>query len=452
VLTDEGEQLLAVFERALGGALARSRARPATPPPPWLVWLVVVLCRQRERQRWLVTVHRRLVLEDCGRSGDVPFLPGWRFAYHGIGLLLEGPGNEQLDVDFHDAEATWIDAYFFAHRVETLDPKPAPEARLAAWLPTDAMIDAAVDQLRTWGVLTPPRGGNRFQLCAWLEQRSISIGADDFALADADADADADTHERYVAWLAALLSHDRKSASRVIEDVVRNVGATAEPWCLQLLDGPLDNAAAHAVRALLTMPADHGATVAPLLARLDPTTTHPFIAHAITSYLLARGHERERALATAIAFAEVEQVTGYGGNPYLDELAMLVLEHDPPRGLSLVRLALRSSTPAVVDHVTELLALLDQPWSRRELVAALGADGQPDVTNRRYIAAGLARSRDAETRRIAAQLTPAPPEPTEGIGFSFDEVVAKWVEEESAYADELAPLAARLRAVLPDVF
>ena len=85
-------------------------------------------------------------------------------------------------------------------------------------------------------------------------------------------------------------------------------------------------------------------------------------------------------------------------------------------------------------------------------MAALGADGQPDLTNRRYLAAALARSRDVETRRTAAQLAPGPPEHTDGVGFSFDEVVAKWVEEESAYADELAPLVTRLRAVLPDVF
>jgi hypothetical protein len=456
-MTEEGEQLLAVFERALGGALARTRARPATPPPPWLVWLVVVLCRQRERQRWLLTIHRRLTLDDAGDSGDVPDLPGWSFRYHGIGLLLEGPDHEQLDVDFHDPDAATIDSYFFAHRVEEMDPKPAPEARLAAWLPAHTLIIAGVDQLRAWGVLTPPPGGTCFQLCTWLEQRAVAIADDDFALVDGDGgdDGHAERDPRFLGWLETQL-RDRDVARRIVRQVAARIGASSLPWCLALLDGPIDSATGAAVEALASLPSDAdgvaGPRVAHLLDRLDPAEHHPFIAHAVASYLLARGLQRQRALDTAITFAEVEVVTGFRGNPYVDHLAMLVLEHDPHRGLPLVRRALRSSTPAVAGRMASLLAALDQPWSRRELVAALDEHAQTNISIRRELAARLARSHDADTRRIAHQLVPGPPQPAPGgVGYTFDEVVASSVHEDW-YADDVAPIAARLRAVLPDVF
>jgi hypothetical protein len=102
--------------------------------------------------------------------------------------------------------------------------------------------------------------------------------------------------------------------------------------------------------------------------------------------------------------------------------------------------------------MASLLAALDLPWARRELIAALGEDGQPDVANRRRLAAALARSRDHDTRRIAQQLTPGPPLPhADDIGYTFDEVVAEMLEHD-LYADDVAPIAARLRASLPDVF
>ena len=74
---------------------------------PWLGWLLLCLCRQRERQRWLMQVRKTHLVDIDEDHGEVPGLPDWSYEFHGVGLLLSGPGHEHIDVDFHVEEEGW---------------------------------------------------------------------------------------------------------------------------------------------------------------------------------------------------------------------------------------------------------------------------------------------------------------------------------------------------------
>ncbi len=134
----------AVDQDAIIGALesALRGKEPRMTAPLWLGWLVVCLCRQRVRQSWLMHVHLTHLKGVEERWGFVPGLPGWSYRYHGIGLCLTGPGNEVLDVDFHDQVGAIISPFFFARRVMGLDPAPPPGGLPAACQRRDGCLRA----------------------------------------------------------------------------------------------------------------------------------------------------------------------------------------------------------------------------------------------------------------------------------------------------------------------
>lgn len=454
---------------AIEAALQARSHVPAGPPSPWLGWLAVCLCRQRVRQQWLVRVARERLSDARDGEGDVPGLAGWRYSFHGQGLCLIGPGNESLDYDFHDDEGRTIDPYFFAWRVAGLDPAPLPEARLVRWLIGAQTIVSGLDELRRLGLLEPPASTHVFELCPSLEALSSRVAAARFDepsvrasfaahLGDRELAGDGAPRELADAHRDFLLSRlvPRASAVRVLREVASALPEDAlAAACTELLRGPVDPTTGHAIEALDRCAAPFTAQVDVLLDRLDPAEHHPYAAWAAAKYLLARGAARERALATVLAFASVETVRGFRGNPYVAQLAMLLLEHAPERALPHVRAALRSTTPMVVEEMAALLASIDRPWCHRELEAAprapLGADRSASSC-RRYVAAALAHCTGDLARRRARELAPPPPARAPGaIGFSGDEVRAHHVEAMIAGAlEEAGPLADRLRERLRD--
>jgi hypothetical protein len=82
---------------------------------------------------------------------------------------------------------------------------------------------------------------------------------------------------------------------------------------------------------------------------------------AALKFLLHHGHRREEVLAT------LPRAGGYE----LGEACLLALEHAPGLALPLIRRALCSGVPANRTTVAAILALIDRPWSRRELLAKL---------------------------------------------------------------------------------
>ncbi|MCE9577248.1 MAG: hypothetical protein K8W52_29135 [Deltaproteobacteria bacterium] len=420
------EAAIAAVERALAGA------SPAPSDTPWLSWLVVCLGRQRHRQRWHLEVQRTHLGGARRGRGEVPGLPGWRYRYHGIGLCLEGPDGEVLDVDFHDPEGDTLETWFFGRRIESLGPRFAPEARLRTWLPTNALLTAAIDNLRTAGVISHPRSRNVFLLGPRLAAIAEAIGA-----LDLDGEVLARTWDAHLGaapasaaferWIVGVLT-SRARATSVLEALV---GLLPRDRAIALItpfvDGPIDLATAAAVRALDTLDAS-AAEIDAVLPRLDPETDHTGAGVAVASYLLRRDPAHRGARDAVIAFGTLDAAPGRTGNPYVEDFAMLALEFVPDRALALVRRTLREQFGG--HEVAALLAILDEPWAEHELRAAIA-----DAPAKADLAAALARrGTDLALHRAATSATPTDDDDDDDAWFA-------------CAAARLAPLAARLRGV-----
>lgn len=443
-------QLVAAMEAGLAEGIA------ADPPAPWLGWLLVCLCRQRARQTWLRRVYEARLADVEEDEGPVPGLEGWSYSFHGMGLCLSGPRNEHLDVDFHDDEGATIDPYFFANRALRLNPAPPPERRLGELFADSRAVVFALHQLRASGALVHESSEHVFRLVEPIEALHRAVAAEPFddpqvearwakALGDGP-----ETGARFADWLTRC-SADRVAARELLPTIeARLEPAAARRVLLGLLEGPVDSTTGYAAAALGRLGSE-SAAVEEVLGRLDPARHHPFPAFEVCRFLLARDRRREDALRTLEAFAAVDVVKGYRGNPYADRLAVLLLEHAPDRALPHVRRALRSTTPGVVQDIAATLALLGQPWCIRELTAALeGPADEERTTVRRYLAAALARSGSEVARQRSKELEPEPPEHS-GVGFTFDEVVAANLDSSFRGAVEhVRATAQRLRGRLPD--
>jgi hypothetical protein len=400
------------IERALFGAPV------AEVPPPWLGWLAVGLCRRRA-----------------------------------------GQGDDQGPTIAPEA---------FAHGVGRLEPRPVPEARLLRWLPGPGLIVAGLEELQGVGITGHPGRDHAIALSDRLEALHPRVAAVDFA--------DPAVLRAWAAHLndpeltggdpAAVLAELRGWLNRLLSDRQRGyellpaVGSLLPPEeltavCEAIIEGGVDAATGRAIEVLGDRPGPASPVVDALLDRLDPDQHHPYSAWAAARYLLERSLDHQRALETAEAFARVPVVRGYRGNPMQDRLAILMLEHAPQRALPLVRLALRSSTPGVLQPVASLLARIAQPWCHRELEAALADPVHADLPEqRRVLAAALARIDTDIAKGRARSLAPPVPERTPGaIGHTFDEVVAANLDAIMDAAQRgTGELAARLRASLPPDF
>jgi len=409
--------------------LIRLVGAPSLPEQPWLGWLLVALCRQRARQTWLVKIRDEHLADVDEDQGDVPGLPGWTYDFHGSGLCLTGPGGQAIDMDFdgHEPAGSTIDPYFFAAGVRASPPTSFPEAQVRRFLPSSDLVARALKELRRIGAVHHPVSEHVFRLSARLEFHHEGIAAVDFhskgvrrrwreALGDAD---DATSMAALRRWLVEMIRTQREHAT-----LLRDVHGLLAPdqvhaLATEVAAGPIDTPTARSMNAL------HAVGIAPdsvaigLLDRLDPSQHHPYPAHAVTSYLLAHGIERPRCLATIEAFAAVDVVKGYKGNPYRDHLALLMLLRAPERAWPLLRLALQDPTPGVHKPIGAVMVLLDDDRAPRLLLeAALAAE----ATQRRFLLGCLAHRPDEASRALAAAHMPPPPERSSSVGYTHEEV------------------------------
>ena len=82
-----------------------------------------------------------------------------------------------------------------------------------------------------------------------------------------------------------------------------------------------------------------------------------------------------------------------------EEVALLLLEHAPQHALPAIRRALHG-TDGVSNGVAAMLAMIDRPWSRQELVDALEGEYR-DAEQALPLVVALEESHDPETRAVA---------------------------------------------------
>jgi hypothetical protein len=113
-------------------------------------------------------------------------------------------------------------------------------------------------------------------------------------------------------------------------------------------------------------------TIFELLCRTNPDGDLPQPHIWITSaeYLLKRNQHVD------VIRSKFQQM----GHRCLGDAAVLALEHLPDLAITMFRRALRSSVPVDRTTAAAALAIVDQPWSRQELVALLNESTDQEAT------------------------------------------------------------------------
>lgn len=404
-------------------------------PRPWLGWLIVALMRQVQRQRWLVELVEARLSSPPVERGEVPELPGWSFRFHGRGCCLSGPG-EEIDVDFHGDGGLTIDPYFFAARLFGLVDLGLPERRVRELLPTPDVIAEAIRELRSEGLLWHPESDHVFRIAEELEALCEEAQKADFESPEAQARWRAhlgDDDERTVVarrqWLLARLA-DPRTARLVLEPLEAELSAQEFFLvCEQIIEGPVSPAVGKAIERLdARVDLPQSSAVRRLATRLNPKKDHPCSMHAAATYLLRRDVDREVVVPRFLAFARLDAVKGYRGNPFAGDFALLSLEFAPEHGVELVRRALRSSVPSSRCAVAAVLVGLDRSWCHRELSLALDAFAKP--ADAAEVLAALRQSSDQGLRDLAERRVGQRPfAPQEGVGHSRDQLALSYADE-----------------------
>jgi hypothetical protein len=399
------------------------------------------LVRHRERQLELgAIVNTRLrTLPGHPRTGLVPGLTDWEFTFHGRGCrLTHRATGEMIDVDFYEPTGEYIDTCFYIGYLESLRHPEPPEERLIALCPSLESIRLCVADLTAAGALVPhehaphvyrlapevlehapaiaalstlwAENARRPWIAAligdWPAAHEAALAMGDQKLAALGAPRAGECRELRC---RALLERGKVDDSGDVLLALDDLGASClEEQLGRALDGPPGETTARALR-IIDRRGDRAwcPALRRLLARLDPRRDlpEPMLWASTLGFLLRHDVAREdlRALlpaAQGIAIAEA---------------ALLALEQAPEHALPLFRRALRSEIPLNRIVAAAALALINRPWSRRELRAVLGESRDVEATAE--CRAALRECPHDEARSAVAvweEANPLPPEPEAG--------------------------------------
>ena len=421
-------RILEALQAALSGEACEPLERP------WSGWLAIVLCRQRERQRWLLTMHR-VVLKGEEEEGLLPGHPGWAFRYHGSGLLLSGPSDERLDVDFQHGDLTGasIDPYFFTHRLLSLADPGLPERRLKGWLcGREPLLIAALDELIEHGVIEHREDSRHvFVLAPELERLSEALARVAFEvpqvaaawsrrLGEPGEKADPGGSKAFQSWALGLVWGGRNA--RLLKDLIPVVDhADLTQVALKVLEGPVESGTGRAIEALTALKAVPGSQAVALATRMDPALHNPFSACRLARWLLKADLHVDVAISLILRFSAQRKSPGFRGNPFDSEYAFLALEFLPEHAPPLIKQALLSRVPNSYEKMAAYLSWIEEPWAQELLLTA--ARESSDDTQRRFLVGCLQYTPIESVAEAARGLLPPDPEfPPEQPGYTFEQV------------------------------
>jgi hypothetical protein len=406
-------------------------------PTPWETWTLLGLVRHRRRQLWvgdLVTTRLGGSALDLARMGafghpavpqrgPVPGLPEWEYYFHGKGCCLSHRvTGEEIDVDFFDDSAEYFDLWFYQNHLNSLRTPGLLERWLLSLHASAETLSVAVQDLLAAGALAlfPGHQSHPFrisdlvlrheteitQFCEmwddpaghlwlasligdWLAAHDEAVRLGDTALAATLAPRAEQCREMRRQRLLQLLPEERFASAALLG--LADLGGVGLAHALkEVLEGIPSGLTSTALRIIdrLDDPA-WCARVHALFRRVDPSgpTPQPHLWIACLKFLMRHDYQTDTALAA------LPRATGYE----MGEACLLALEYAPDLALPLIRRTLLSRVPANRSAVAAILALIDEPWSRRELLAALEAsDDQEQTADCR---AALLECHDAEAHR-----------------------------------------------------
>jgi hypothetical protein len=401
---------------------------------------LVALLRHHQRQTWVgeVVINRLggdlMKIAKGGsfghppglpQSGPVPGLPEWEYYFHGRGsCLTHRITGESIDVDFFDDCADYFDTWFFEQYLKSLrSPEPA-EQRLLELYPSLRPMHLTVSDLLKAGMLIRLDESHAYRLSDDVLQHSDTMASfckawegpsqrlwlaalvgdwpaaheaaakvgNPTLVALTEAPADRCRELRRKRLLQAFRQEDKApEALRGLADVAAPELRSALE---EALSRPLSGLTSAALEIIdqLADPA-WSPSVYHLFQQADPEgqIPLPYLWMNAVKFLIRHDY------AMAEVLASLPRATGAYA---MAEACLLALEHAPELALPLIRRALLSQIPVNRTRVAATLAIIDQPWSRRELLAALRASRDQEVTADSR--AALLECRDEEGHRAVA--------------------------------------------------
>jgi hypothetical protein len=425
----------------------------------WDTWTLLTLVRHRRRQQFVAaTIRYRLNAElkrmavagamghpDCPRSGLVPGMTDWEYYFHGRGCCLTHRiTGESIDVDFFDETADWFDSYFFEKYLESLKAPEFAELRLIELHRTRRTVVLSFDVLLQAGLLEkyPDRGGKRLAfeseaLAELLDQaeqtwkdlhRRVFVAA---AIGDWYVVAEHCENDELRQLAASLVREAEMQRSAMLElrfqnddkrtealEGLSDLGSPMLPEYLKsALQGPPSGTTSAALKVIA---ASEDATwcrpVHSLWIQVDPggPLPNPYIWVTCAELLLRRGH-RVDEVCRQLQKADAQT---------LGEAALLALEYAPEYALTLFRRALRSEIPINRIVAASVLAILDQPWSRREMLRVL--EESTDQLASAECRSALMETHDDEAHQVVTRWEEVNPrEPEHGRWITVDEFMLR---------------------------
>lgn len=409
---------------------------PGVLPSPWETWTLICLTRHRKRQLWVAEIIRTRLRgapvdlatlgalgqpEGVAQSGPVPGMPEWEYYFHGRGCCISHKvDGAAVDVDFWDDTADYFDTFFYANYLESLRRPEPPEQRLRELHPSVRTVTIAIADLLAAGALTSRPGSDSHPYRLADEVMAIADDIDSFC--------NAWPHRDRQVWLAALigdwLAADKAAAGRSEltaitsprarrcreiwwqrlrralseqyrgADALQALADLRAPGLDQCLEETLSGPPSGLISAALDVIGQQDdprwcARVRKLLSRVNPAGQFPQPHIWITSlkFLLRHGY----------ATTEVIASLAKAGGTEVGEAVLLSLEYAPNLALPLIRRGLLADVPIDRTQVAAVLALINAPWSRRELLGALEASDDQEKTA--DVRAALLESGDEEAQK-----------------------------------------------------
>lgn len=414
-------------------AALRGLPVPSSLPSPWETWTLFGFVRHRERQSWVAEIVRDRLQgnlrhlarrgslghpADVPQRGSVPGLPEWEYYFHGRGCCVTHKvDGDAIDVDFHGGTGEYIDQYFYLWYLKSLRRAQPPERRLLELHPSFDAIRLAIPKLLSMGAITPLKGRDvhpfrvaesvmshsekieRFCSSFQMPERRVWFAAlvGDWLAADEAAQGHPELIEITGPRAEACrnLREDRilaelKRSERPDEALhgLADLGSGRLDECVErVLSGPLGGPVSVALEITdKQTDARWCPSLFALFNRIHPDA-NPHVWIRAVRQLLRHGYRTQQVLA-ALPRA---------GGSSLGEAILLALEYAPNLSLPLIQNALTSPIPINRIEAAAILGVIDRPWSRRELLSALGQSDDQELTSE--VRAALLESRDPDTER-----------------------------------------------------
>jgi hypothetical protein len=380
---------------------------------------------------------------DIPQRGVVPGLSDWEYFFHGCGCCLTHRlTGESIDVDFHDSTADWFDCFFYINYLRSLKDPPFVEERLTALHRSYRTIVLARDELLDLGLLEPFKGSKTVRLSfddeelrdllndiepKWQDvptQLALGAAVGDWFLVDnlntevlsknvrenltvcrdqrsSDLDNMFRRGTNQPEALRALQELDSPKLPAMLSEVMRAKSSGTTSVALEVIDEQDDAAWCDEVHALMNHVDPNGAI------------PQPHVWHKCAQFLLRHGQT-----------SDIKQQLRRINSNCLGDASILALEYVPDIALETFRRALRSKIPCNRIASAAALAIIDQPWSRKELIAVISESRDHVMTSE--CRSALMTTHSQECHRIVLDWERRNPrQPEQGPFITMDEMTLR---------------------------